>query len=258
MPRRARIKNPYSIYHIIIRGVNRQSIFNEEKDYKKFLEIIESLKEKMNFELYAYCLMSNHVHLLIRENQDPISSFMQRLSGKYAIWFNKKYDRVGYLFQNRFRSEPIESERYFFTALRYIHMNPVKAGICIRPEEYPYSSYGNYFKDSIIAHSFILEIIDEEGFQMLHSEGSSHDSTYDDTHDDTLGLKWEGEKTRLKDEEAMSLMKEICGCITPSELQQMEKKKMKETIAILLKRGVNITQANRITGVSKYIIRKCM
>ena len=141
MPRQARKLSESGIYHAMLRGINQQNIFDEEADYHVFLQALHEAKDFCNIELYAYCLMGNHVHLLLRTRDNDLETFFKKLAGKYVYWYNVKYQRVGHLFQDRFKSEPVESDSYFLTVLRYIHQNPVKAGLCKKIEQYPYSSY---------------------------------------------------------------------------------------------------------------------
>jgi len=120
VPRAARIKSENGIYHIIMRGINRQVLFETDQDCTRFIETLQRYKEICKYKLYAYCLMSNHVHLLIRECEEPLETVMRRICGSYVLWYNKKYDRIGYLFQDRFKSEPVADDIYFLTVLRYI------------------------------------------------------------------------------------------------------------------------------------------
>lgn len=113
MPRVPRIKSASGIYHIVMRGINRQIIFKEAEDSIKFIKILKKYREICAFDIYAYCLMGNHVHLLIREGYEPLGNIMRRICGSFVLWYNKKYSRVGYLFQGRFRSEVVEDESYF-------------------------------------------------------------------------------------------------------------------------------------------------
>ena len=113
----------------MLRGVNRQTIFEDDQDCIKFIQILQKCKEKSGFELYGYCLMNNHVHLLLREVNESISLVMERICSSFVYWYNWKYDRLGHLFQERYRSEVVEIEAYLITVLRYIHQNPIKAGI---------------------------------------------------------------------------------------------------------------------------------
>src|ERR1035437_4828755 len=144
MPRGARKKSESGIYHIIIRGINRQTIFEDEEDSDVFLETIEKYKIETNCEIYAFCLMKNHVHLLIKTNDNNLATLMRKIGAKYVYWYNWKYNRVGGLFQDRYKSEPVEDDSYFLTVLRYIHQNPIKAGICNDVAKYKESSYSEY------------------------------------------------------------------------------------------------------------------
>ena len=130
MSRLARIISPTGLYHIVFRGVNKQHIFEEDTDYLKLMQILEELKKEEEFKLHAYCFMSNHVHLLLKEkNAGDISQIMKRLLTKYVMFFNKKYQRSGALIANRYKSQPVEIDEYFLSVIRYIHQNPLKAGL---------------------------------------------------------------------------------------------------------------------------------
>jgi len=146
VPRYARRKSSSKVYHVMLRGINRMSIFYDDDDRTKFLETMGRMKKEGEFEIYAYCLMDNHIHLLIKEGEDTIQRALKRIGVSYAYCFNKKYTRVGHVFQDRFRSEAIEDESYLMAAARYIHNNPVKAGIVERARDYRWSSYREYIK----------------------------------------------------------------------------------------------------------------
>ena len=139
MPRQPRTSSGTGIYHVMLRGINRQDIFEEQEDYQQFLIRLQNLVDPIDdngehipsyFHVYAYCLMSNHVHLLLRERTESISISLKRLTVSYAAYYNKRYQRVGHLFQDRFKSEPVNDIEYFVNLLRYVYQNPVKAGIC--------------------------------------------------------------------------------------------------------------------------------
>ena len=115
MSRLARRISETGMYHIMFQGVGKQSVFKEEADYQKLMEILVRVKSEAEFELYAYSFMANHVHLFVREqNQGDISLIMKKLLAHYATWFNKKYQRAGALFDNRYKSEPVEGEEYIY------------------------------------------------------------------------------------------------------------------------------------------------
>jgi len=157
MARKSREISKSGIYHVMLRGVNKQRIFEHVEDYEGFLRILKEIlvdnlmqahsqdplpQRLPDYDVYAYCLMDNHVHMLIGVNnmESSVGDLIKRISGRYAQFFNWRYNRVGHLFQDRFRSEVCEDETYFFTLMNYIHYNPVKAGICAKESDYTYSS----------------------------------------------------------------------------------------------------------------------
>ncbi len=144
MARPLRIEYPGAFYHITNRGVGRQDIFFKDYDRKVFLEKLEDLHEKWGIIFHGYCLMTNHYHLELETPGGELSRPLQWLNHVYAGYVNKEYKRVGHLFQGRFKSVLVEAEDHLHVLTRYIHMNPVRAGIVRRPEEYRWSSYRDY------------------------------------------------------------------------------------------------------------------
>ena len=144
MPRIAREKGEFQTYHIIQRGNERKNIFLSDFDRTRFLDILTNAKRKYNFNLESYCLMNNHVHLLINDNGNDISKIIKSINISYAYYFNHIHNRVGHLFQDRFKSELVEKDDYLIAVSAYIHNNPVKAGIVIKPEDYKWSSLSYY------------------------------------------------------------------------------------------------------------------
>lgn len=112
VPRQARRKSESGIYHIILRGINQQQIFEDEEDSYRFLETLSKYKEQCGYEIYAYCLMGNHIHILLKEGKENLTLVLKRIAGSYVYWYNWKYRRSGHLFQDRFKSEPVR--RCFF------------------------------------------------------------------------------------------------------------------------------------------------
>ena len=168
MPRKARDKTECGIYHISIRGNNKQDIFIDDQDRIEYLARLQRYKETYKVGIYAYCLMTNHVHLLVFDNGQDISRFMQGLNLSYVIYFNNKYKRSGHLFQDRFTSSVVDNEQYLFQVSRYIHLNPIKAKLVKKPEEYRWSSYCNYIgtqNDEIVDVNFILNEYGVEDYQ---------------------------------------------------------------------------------------------
>ena len=141
MPRRARIKEPTAIYHIMSHSITEFDLFPDDSDKEYFLDLLQKYKEKHNCKVYGYCLMTNHYHLLIETTQPNLSLAMQWLNVSYAAYYNKKRRRSGHLFQGRFKSVLVEADEYFKPLSRYIHLNPVQAGMVNSPDEFPWSSY---------------------------------------------------------------------------------------------------------------------
>lgn len=139
----------------MVRGNARENVFIDNQDKGKLLKIIFEKKKDELFLLYAYCIMNNHAHFVLKEMKESISNSMKKITTSYAIYFNKKYNRVGHVFQDRFRSEVIKNDSYLLSAIRYVHNNPEKAGIANK-EEYPWSSYQFYNSHD----SKLSEIID--------------------------------------------------------------------------------------------------
>ena len=247
MPRQARIKSKSGIYHVMLRGINQQQIFEEEEDYQKFLEILKEYKAVSEFELYAYCLMGNHIHLLIKEKKEPIEQIFKRIGGKFVYWYNVKYQRVGHLFQDRFKSEPVETNKYFLTVIRYIHQNPLKAEICKDISEYPYSSYTDYVEyNEIIDSGFVLGIIEYENFIEFNKMKNA---------DKCLDIE-EKSFVRVTDEQACQIIKKLTKSESVADFQTLDISKRDKFIKKLKEKGLSIRQISRLTGVSFGLVRK--
>lgn len=157
MPRIARKDLGTSFFHVIVQGINKEYIFYKEEYIKKYLKLLNKYKEDFDIQILAYCIMNNHAHLLIyAENCEEMSSFMHKVNCLYAHYYNKKEQRVGVLFRNRYESEPIYNERYLINCIKYIHMNPVNANIVSKCSEYKYSTYNDYIKNEGVAKNKIL------------------------------------------------------------------------------------------------------
>lgn len=131
-----------SFFHVITQGINKSYIFERAEDIKYYIKIMYQLTQEQKIKIIGYCIMSNHAHMLIEtEEINELSKYMQRLNTKYGKYYNKKYNRVGYVFRDRYRAQGIYTEKYLYNCLRYIYNNPVKAGICKNAEDYPYSNY---------------------------------------------------------------------------------------------------------------------
>ena len=245
MGRVARRFSENGLYHVVFRGVNKQSIFEEDWDYIKLKNTLIELKAEMNFEIYVYCFMSNHIHILLKEkNIGDISLIMKRLLTKYARWYNIKYHRSGALIANRYKSQPIDVDEYFLNVIRYIHQNPLKAGIVNNVSEYKWSSYNEYAKkeNGLADKDFVLEMITPEDFVILHQTEEQSIFVVDD-------------KVKLSDDGIRRNIIKKYGT-EPKELCTFENSKRNEILK-QLKQDYSIRQIERVTGISRGVIQKC-
>lgn len=141
MPRRPREDIEGCLYHVIARGNDRRKIFLDDSDYRFYLEKIRFYAEKYDLTFHACCLMPNHVHFLVRRGKVPLSKFMQGLQLSITTHFNKKYNKVGHLFQGRYKAILCDEEAYFLELVRYIHLNPIRAKIVSRLNDYRWNSH---------------------------------------------------------------------------------------------------------------------
>ena len=138
-----RVFDPQGVYHVVNRGNNKEKLFFSDDDYGRFLEYLADVKVRFGIDVFHYCLMPNHVHLMLRPNKD-LSAAMHGLFMPFAKWFCKKYGHKGHVRQGPFRPTPVLSDAHLYASGNYIEMNPVRAGLVERPEDWPYSSYRYY------------------------------------------------------------------------------------------------------------------
>lgn len=149
-----------NFFHVIVQGIRKEYIFNTEKFINKYKETILKYQSKYNILIIAYCIMNNHAHLLLYcEKIEDMSAFMKSVNTKYALYYNKVLDRVGYVFRGRFLSEPINTTRYLLNCIAYIHNNPVKAKMVKSPDRYIHSSYMDYINKSGIATDKVIRLV---------------------------------------------------------------------------------------------------
>lgn len=251
MPRYSRKKSGTNVYHVILRGINKQDIFLDTQDYQKFLKELKITKEKYNYEIYAYVLMTNHVHLIIYTPDNTISTSIQSLAIRYSLYFNKKYQRCGHLFQNRFLSKNVENTAYLLTLQRYIHQNPVKSKIA-KLEEYRWSSYQEYVnKSKLVNTEFILSLFSKnrlsavELFKKFNNEIIEKDK-----------LEYEL-KNKYTDEELIEILKHELNEENLINIQNYNKKIIKELVLQALKiEGTNANQISRILSLNKRTVQR--
>lgn len=255
MPRNIRKFGIKRVNHIVIRGVNKQDIFIDKQDKSKFINEILNTKEKYHYELYAFVIMPNHVHVVIRDKEFNLPSIMNSLQTRYVSYFNKKYERVGHLFQDRYFNKIIEDENYFKSTIRYIHKNPEKAHIAKR-ENYEWSSYNEYINNdnSIVDIDTFFKILDENQEIALKKFKGYHKQNKENKLSDEIEYELQ---TRLTDEQLIEALKEKLKTDNIQNIQQYNNKKIIE----LLKEIVNIpyisiNQLSRVTGINRKVLGK--
>lgn len=162
MTRQRRKISNSKVYHVIVKGIDDQDIFYDDQDRRYFLKQILNLKKEINYDVYSYCLMTNHIHMVIKSEAKVLSKIMQSLMIRYVYYFNSRYERSGPLVQNRFKSKCVENQKYFLEVCRYIHRNPEKAGMA-KTQNYKWSSYQEYLgKEKIINKKVLLHYFNND------------------------------------------------------------------------------------------------
>ena len=252
MPRQARQLSITGFYHVVCRGAERQNLFNDDEDYQSMLLTLYRLKVDMSFELHAYSLVSNRMHLLIREKtRGDISAIMKRMMTRYAIYFNRKYQRSGAIMTNRYKSTPINIDEHFLPLVRHIHQCPIEARLVEKMEDYPYSSYREYIWGGDLAETaFSIVLAGQREWTRLHAEPSEAVDGADIF--DASG------RAMLNDAEIQRKIIHCSGGHEPSEIRDWPKDERNAMLKLLREQEqLSIRQIERITGISRGIIAKC-
>ena len=261
MPRQSRKESGTGIYHVMMRGINHQSIFNDEEDYYQFIATLDRMRFRYDDEgapcgsnctYYAYCLMSNHVHLLIRERAESVGETIKRIASSYVFYYNRKYGRDGHLFKDRFKSEPVNDMGYFTTLLRYIHQNPVKAKLVDRASDYAYSSWGEF--DGTVEPVFqicdVMTVLNRIPIDELKEWVDQP------LEDDVPCLEIEDiSRGRPSDDKVMLLIKERTGVTNSSAFQQLDDGTKRDVLKYLKTKGASHRQLERLTGIGRGTIQ---
>lgn len=178
-------------FHVITQGINKSYIFEKSEDIKYHIKTMYKLSAQHEIKIIAYCIMNNHVHMLIETDDiKELSKYMQRLNTTYAKYYNKKYNRIGYVFRDRYKSEGIYSEEQLYNCIKYIYDNPVKAGICNRPEEQPYSNYKKINKNLKENYIFIdIEDDKKTSEEVIEDYLTENDVKLEELKNDKIRLK---------------------------------------------------------------------
>lgn len=250
MSRTPRKQCESSIYHIFSRGVGRMLIFEDREDNYYFLDLLERMASLEDCTILAYCLMSNHFHLIVKMEMNGLSEAMRRLEISYAQYFNEKYERVGTLFQGRFGSEPVDSDEQLLAAIRYVHLNPEKAGIASF-DVYEWSSYREYaVAKSLVDTSLALSLIGgKELLEGFHRSGGDTVTFMEES----IGAGRLGRR-RLTDLEVRALAENELNLESLSNLGELTIEQRNAKLAFLKRSGATVRQLERLTGIGRGII----
>lgn len=292
MARQARDRSPLKVYHAILRGVNKQQIFECTEDYEHFVRILQrqcglpvetrptrvqtaprqyilepdkeppshilqqeadTLPERHCY-LYAWCLMGNHVHLLIKESDEPIGDVMKRISSSYVFYYNHKYDRVGHLFQERFKSQPVDDWTYFLTLLRYIHQNPLKPQLVHNLIDYPWSSWLEYTNRHPLPFSSTQTVLNRIPLDELTQ--LVNDLLTDDEEQDFLDVEVRNPNRLTTDEDIWQELTTLSGATNATEFQALPRPQQKHYLYLLHEQGAGPRTLSRLTGVPYSIVQR--
>ena len=260
MTRKSREKSATGVYHVMMRGTNKQDIFEVTEDYLRFISILRSMVYPVDdsrrplpprCNIYAYCLMTNHVHLLIRESAEALASVIHRIATAYAHYYNNKYFRCGHLFQDRFKSEPVNDQGYFFTLLRYIHQNPMAAGLSKGIDDYEWSSWKEYagYRGCTSGFCDIRAVLSQMPIHELHELVS------DPLPKAAMILDLDSGRKILSDEDVKVFLSSF-GLRQPADLQLYSRERRREILREAKLYGASIRQLVRLTGISFYIVKE--
>ena len=233
----------------MLRGIDKRNIFLDNEDRRKFIEKLKIARETAGFRLHGYCLMDNHVHLLIEENEE-IGTSIKRITVGYVQWHNNKHERTGHLFQNRYLSEPVETDAYLLTVLRYIHQNPVKAKITSIPLDYYWSSYNHY----ISAYQNKISYVDTDMIKAYFKDQETYERFMNTQNIDEC-LEY-NHNLKITDSQLKALLEKE---INSNEINEKSRAESNKIIKDVYKQtGASIRQLERVTGISKAVIEKAL
>ena len=256
MPKFRKMGNS-KIYHIMIKGIDGQNIFYDDKDRRNFLRKFLENKKEFNYAVYSYCLMTNHVHMVIKCKDEFLSKSMQSLMIRYVRYFNKKYQRTGSLVQSRFKSKCIENQKYFLEVCRYIHRNPEKA-LMAKTQNYKWSSYHEYVgQEKIINKKVLLHYFNNDVSEFVKY------TTNVDTEDieDVYNYAEYEIINRLLDEDLIKIIMIRFGIDDINNVVRFFKnksqKELMEDLKIIKKiKGARKTQVARVLRINRKIVNK--
>lgn len=245
MPRTARQRSASNIYHVTARGAGRRTMFEDDEDKARFVRKLDNARREHRVDLFAWCLMDNHYHLLLRGELDDISRLMRRINTSLAHHYNGRHGHVGPVVQGRFSSTPVESNEHFLGAVRYIHLNPRDREDDFR--DYPWSSYRQYAGDEGICDTeFALDVFGGRAqFETYHEIGSDAIEILDGTP----------HRPHVSDAEAKAIASKAFGASFGDAIAAMGKAERNRALSRLHGMGISIRQLERLTGIGRGVIQ---
>jgi len=228
MARRPRLFAPGLLYHVIVRGNQRQKTFLNDGDYQAYIERLGRYRQKFGHTIHAYCLMPNHVHLLVESAHEPLGKFMQGLQQSYSQYFNLRHRKTGHVFQGRYKAIVCQHDEYLLQLIRYIHLNPVRAAMVKNPARYAYSGHPAYLANKateVIDPRKVLALMGGKArYRAFIADGmkEGHKEEYYDVDDQRfLGTEGFGETLQTKHEERRTkkrrpvdkIVEELCDAV---------------------------------------------
>lgn len=250
MSRKPRQKSQTGLYHITMRGNGRQLLFEDDEDRKRLLSLVRTSITRSNITLIAWCLMGNHVHLVMSDHGDNVSEAMHLVMSCYATWYNRRHGHVGHVFQDRFSSAPISSEEYLLDAIRYVHFNPQKAGIC------PYGAYRWSSHLDYVERDPKIATVDLALVRLAFPRVRDYKAFMDASNGTVVRPPSGG---RIDEDEALDVgtaLVRSLGLSGLSDVKSLNKTKRNEVLAAMRGAGLSIRQIQRLTGVGEWSIRK--
>ena len=260
MTRQIRQQSSTGIHHVMLRGINRQTMFEDDDDYRKFVFILKDMVQPHDqlrrplpprCAIYSYCLMPNHVHLLIQEKADGLAAVMRDIASRFARYYNDKYEHFGHLFQDRYKSEPVNDVGYFLVLIRYIHQNPIAGGLCSDVDAYDWSSWREFTGDprrmsSICAVDAVLKKFPlAELREQVNTPLSKALKV----------LEYDSRNGGVSDEEVRDFLASNYGLKRVADLTLYDKERRDDILKAAKVFGASIRQLSRLTSLGYYIVQ---
>lgn len=255
MARKARLRSSNRIYHIVLRGNDRQDVFLDDEDKVKMMQILNEKKQDNAFFLFSFCILHNHIHLILRENEDDVSRILKRAATSFAFYFNNKYGKSGRVFQDRFKSEAIENGHMLLEAIRYVHRNPLKNEIR-KLDEYKWSSYQEYLynAEGITDRKEILTLFSNDEVKALKN---FEEFTNMEGKEEFLDIADEKE---INNSNAYQYIKKFLNntALALEDLKKPENKKVRDLVILYLLNSSNLSRRRiaEILGINRETVRK--